>query len=117
MLKFLKLNSIFILFFSTRQGVFAQHIKIAPFKSGETVCELNNGNYQLKINYVTIGNFTDAELKHGVNRANYGNTPHYVQSLAIKQTQFLDQLKNLNLQAHAMNKPQTYHYSIVKVYN
>jgi lysophospholipase L1-like esterase len=50
------------------------------------VAKLSKGNYQLKIDNIEIGNFSENDLKKGVNLAQYENTPQYQQALAVRKT-------------------------------
>jgi lysophospholipase L1-like esterase len=50
------------------------------------VAKLSKGNYQLKIDNIEIGTFSENELKKGINLAQFENTPQYRQALAVRKT-------------------------------
>ncbi|MBV5283536.1 MAG: SGNH/GDSL hydrolase family protein [Paludibacter sp.] len=65
-------------------------LEIIPFtKEYNSELLLVNGltkmNYKLLIDSAYIGNFTASQLKSGLNLATFQNTPHYQQSLRVKE--------------------------------
>jgi lysophospholipase L1-like esterase len=50
------------------------------------ITKLSKGNYQLKIDDIEVGTFSNEDLKKGINLAQYEKTPQYQQSLAVRKT-------------------------------
>ena len=50
------------------------------------VNDLSTGDYELKIDSVLIGKFSNEHLKSGINLALFPNTPQYRQSLLVKES-------------------------------